>query len=133
MTHTARGTFDVTITPQAGDASSPGIARSLLDKRFEGDLVATSRGQMLSFFAGEPGSAGYVAMEFVSGELHGRRGTFVLQHDGHMNRGSQQLSVVVVADSGTQDLVGLKGHMSIDADGGQHRYELTFTFEDEAR
>lgn len=132
VTRTAHGTFDVKLTPQTEDAVSPGIGRAAMEKRFDGDLVANSQGQMLSFLSGESGSAGYVAMELVIGSLYGRHGTFVLQHDGLMDRGAQQLSVVVVADSGTQELSGLKGHMDIEIDGGDHRYELTFTLGDEA-
>ena len=132
MTRTAHGKFDVTLTPQAADHAASGINRSLIDKRFKGDLVATSQGQMLSFLGGESGSGGYVALECVTGVLHGRRGTFVLQHDGLMERGAQKLSVVVLADSGTHGLSGLQGHMSIDIDGGQHVYALTYTLGDEA-
>ena len=53
-----------------------------LDKRFHGELEATSRGEMLSAGTSVKGSAGYVAIERVEGTLEGRSGTFVLQHNG---------------------------------------------------
>jgi hypothetical protein len=100
-----------------------------LDKQFRGDLEATSQGEMLSFMTTTKGSAGYVAIEKVTGTLGGRKGSFVLQHNGTMNRGAPQLSVTVVPDSGTGELVGLAGGMKIViAPDGAHSYELDYTF-----
>jgi len=124
----ARGTFEVKVTPQApsaGDESA--IGRLLLDKQFHGDLEATSRGEMLAVRTDVEGSAGYVALERVRGTLHGREGTFALQHTGTMTRGAPQLHVSVVPDSGTGELTGLAGTMNIIIDGGAHSYELEYT------
>ncbi|MGH9966380.1 MAG: DUF3224 domain-containing protein [Pyrinomonadaceae bacterium] len=128
MTNRATGMFDVKVTPQATDdkSSSAAVARLLLDKQFHGDLEGTSKGQMLAAGMAVEGSAGYVAMEQVSGTLQGRRGTFVLQHSGTMNRGAAQLSVSVVPDSGTEQLVGLKGKMNIKIDDGKHSYTFEY-------
>jgi len=125
-TTTAQGTFEVKLTPQpaAGDS---GIGRMALDKHFHGDLEGTSRGEMLAAMTAVSGSAGYVAMERVSGSLGGRRGTFVLQHTGTMNRGAQQLSISVVPDSGTDELAGLAGTMTITIVDGVHSYQLDYT------
>jgi hypothetical protein len=98
-----------------------------IDKRFKGDLQATSRGQMLTGMSSVKGSAGYVAIERVSGALAGRRGTFVLQHSGTMTRGTPTLTVTVVPDSGTDELTGLSGTMAIDVAGGQHSYTFDYT------
>ena len=98
-----------------------------LDKQFHGDLDATSKGEMLAANTEVKGSAGYVAMERVTGKLHGRSGTFVLQHSGTMNRGSPQLSVTVVPDSGTDQLEGLVGKMAIKIEGGKHFYDFEYT------
>ena len=98
-----------------------------LDKQFHGDLDATSKGEMLAANTEVKGSAGYVAMERVTGKLHGRSGTFVLQHNGTMNRGSPQLSVTVVPDSGTDQLKGLVGKMAIKIEGGKHFYDFEYT------
>ena len=125
----ARGTFDVKLTPQAGEpASGDTPSRMLIDKTFHGDLEATSKGQMLAAGTEVKGSAGYVALERVIGTLHGRSGTFVLQHNGIMNRGTPQLTIIVVPDSGTGDVKGLGGTMTIDIVDGKHSYTFEYTF-----
>ncbi|MFT3807561.1 DUF3224 domain-containing protein [Arenimonas sp.] len=124
----ASGQFDVKLLPQAAEEGSPEPGRMTLDKHFHGDLEATSRGQMLAIRSGVDGSAGYVAMERVSGALAGREGTFALQHSGTMDRGKPSLSVTVVPDSGTGDLVGLSGRMDILIEGGKHFYSFDYSF-----
>src|SRR5262245_34002652 len=98
-----------------------------IEKQFHGDLEAQSSGQMLTAMTGVKGSAGYVAIERVTGALHGRSGSFVLQHVGTMTRGAPDLNVRVVPDSGTGELVGLAGTMAIVVADGKHSYELTYT------
>ena len=128
MTNHASGTFDVTITPQAQDeAEGSAIGRLTIDKQFHGDLQASSKGQMLAAGTATEGSAGYVAIEQATGTLHGRRGTFMLQHNGTMARGAGQLTITVVPDSGTGQLVGLAGTMSITIVDGKHSYEFEYT------
>ena len=132
MIHRAEGMFEVELTPQppeGEDAANPG--RLLIKKKFSGDLEATSRGQMLSVMAPVKGSAGYVALEEVTGTLHGKRGNFVLQHFGIMNRGvPQDHNVVVLPDSGTAELTGLTGSMKISVEGDKHRYEFEYSLGD---
>jgi hypothetical protein len=123
----ASGTFDVKLVPQAPNGDAPAIGRMSIDKRFEGDLEGMSRGQMLSFMTAVKGSAGYVAIEQVTGSLHGRSGGFVLQHNGTMTRGVPQLTVSVVPDSGTGDLEGLAGTLTIIIADGKHSYEFEYT------
>ena len=108
----------------AGAAAS--IGRMSIDKQFQGDLEATSKGQMLSAMSSVKGSAGYVAMEKVNGTLMGRSGSFVLQHNGTMNRGVPQLIVSVVPDSGTDQLTGLSGVLEIIIEGGKHSYDFEY-------
>jgi hypothetical protein len=123
----ATGTFQVKLTPQApDDAAHPVPGRMSIDKQFEGDLQGSSRGQMLAAQTGVKGSAGYVAMELVTGTLAGRTGSFVLQHTGTMTRGEPQLSVTVVPDSGTDQLTGLSGKLAIIIEGGNHSYEFGY-------
>lgn len=129
MTIHIRGTFDVKLTPQPDD--SP-VGRMSLDKRFHGELDAASVGQMLAIRSAVEGSAGYVAMEHVTGTLQGRAGSFALQHSGTMNRGAPSLSVTVVPDSGTGDLVGLTGKMNIVITDGKHFYEFDYKLPDQA-
>lgn len=126
----ATGSFEVKIDPQPSDEKSGGaaIGRMLLDKQFHGDLEATSKGTMLAAGTGAKGSSGgYVALEVVSGSLKGRTGTFVLLHTGIMTRGTPSLSVTVVPDSGTGQLVGLAGKMSINIVDGKHSYDFEYT------
>ena len=124
MTTLARGTFEVNLLRQTPD--DPVIGRMLIDKKFHGDLEATSKGQMISASTGVQGSAGYVAIERVVGTLRGRAGSFVLQHSGTMTRGEPQLTVTVVPDSGTDDLEGLTGKMAITIADGRHSYEFDY-------
>jgi Flp pilus assembly protein TadG len=130
MTNRATGTFDVRVQPlTAYDVSEGTMAgRMSLDKEFQGDLVATSKGEMLIGGTATKSSAGYVAIETVNGALHGRQGTFLLQHTGTMNRGTPSLAITVVPDSGTGELVGLSGTMSIDvAADGAHSYTFEYS------
>lgn len=129
MTTRAHGRFDVKLAPLtlADGQADPSLGRMSLDKRFEGDLDATSKGEMLSAMSGVPGSAGYVAIERVTGTLHGRPGAFTLQHTGTMDRGRSGLAITVVPDSGTGELTGLSGGMSITIVGKEHSYDLDYT------
>jgi hypothetical protein len=124
----ARGTFEVKLAPQADEqVGDPSVGRMSIEKQFQGDLEATSRGQMLAVMTEVKGSAGYVALERVSGTLAGQSGTFALQHSGTMTRGAGQLTITVVPDSGTGELAGLAGKMSIEIVEGKHFYEFEYT------
>ena len=123
---TANGPFTVKLEPQAMSAEYPMLGRLTINKEFQGDLNATSIGQMLSAGTAIPNSAGYVAIEQVTGTLHGREGTFVLQHSSSMVRGEPHQSVTVVADSGTGALEGLTGSMVINNAAGAHSYVFEY-------
>ena len=125
----ATGTFEVKITPQAPDGKfeDATLGRMTIDKQIHGDLEATSKGTMLTAGTDVKRSAGYVAIERVTGTLHGRTGTFVLQHTGTMNRGTYQLSITVVPDSGTGQLLGLTGKFNITIADGKHSYDFEYT------
>ena len=99
-----------------------------LDKRFEGDLIATGKGEMLTAGTNVKNSAVYVAVERISGTLQGKYGSFVVHHSGVMNRGAQDLTISVVPDSGTDELTGITGTMKISIVNGQHLYELDYWF-----
>ena len=118
----ATGTFTTAFEPLASDDEWLGHARIL--KTIEGDLVGTGRAEMLSAGTDVEGSAGYVAIDRITGVLHGRKGSFVLQHSGLMGRGEQELSVRIVPDSGTGEFTGISGKLRIDIVEGQHLYEL---------
>ena len=125
----ASGTFDVKLNPQASDekADAATLGRMMIDKQFHGDIEGTSKGQMLTAATSVKGSAGYVAIERVSGTLKGRSGAFILQHSGTMTRGAPELTITVVPDSGTDQLAGLTGKMTIKIADGKHFYEFDYT------
>ena len=126
----ATGPFDVKLNVLEAYNRDAGAAlgRMSIDKQFHGDLDATSKGEMLTAMGAVPGSAGYVAIERVAGTLHGRSGSFALQHSSTMTRGEPRQNVFVVPDSGTGELAGLSGTMTITiAPGGKHSYEFDYT------
>jgi hypothetical protein len=129
VTQHASGTFEVKMNPQAPEdkVGDPTVGRMSIDKQFRGDLEGTSKGQMLVAGTDIKDSAGYVAIERVIGNLHGHNGTFALQHSGTMTRGTPQLSITVVPDSGTGELLGLAGKMTINIVDGKHFYEFEYT------
>lgn len=124
VTTRATGDFQVSLAPQ--ETAAP-LGRLSIDKTFTGDLQATSKGEMLAFRTAVENSAGYVAMEQVTGTLAGRTGTFVLMHMGTMDRGAQALVINVVPDSGTGGLEGITGRMKIIIEDGRHAYEFDYT------
>lgn len=128
MNTTGTGTFEVAVNPQPADDYADGreLGRMTIDKQYRGDLEAEGRGQMLTGMTVVEGSAAYVAMERVDGVLAGRRGSFILHHRGRMSAGDQQLEIQVVPDSGTGDLVGLEGRMTIVVKDGVHHYEFAY-------
>ena len=128
----ATGPFEVKVAPQTDDkVGDPTVGRMSIDKQFHGDLEATSKGQMLTAMTDVKGSAGYVAIERVTGTLRTpagiRTGTFALQHTGTLTRGVPELSVTVVPDSATGQLVGLTGKMTINIAEGKHSYDFEYT------
>jgi hypothetical protein len=138
MTTHAHGTFDVKMTPQSAreQLEGPIPGRMLIDKQFHGDLEAVSQGQMLAAMTEVKGSAGYVAIEQVTGTLRdgngrARSGSFILQHFGIMNRGEPQQSVTIVPDSGTGQLVGIAGTMAILITDGKHSFDFAYDVPDE--
>ena len=122
--HHATGAFEVKLSPQPSD---PPLGRMSFDKQFHGGLDGTSKGEMLATGNGEKGSSGgYVALEQFTGTLDGRKGTFILQHSGTLDRGAHHLTITVVPDSGTGELVGLTGHFSIMIADGKHSYDFEY-------
>ena len=130
----ATGTFKVDMKPLDGYTKGKKdiqMNRMSIDKSFDGDLTGTSKGEMLSAMTPVKGSAGYVAIEQVTGEIGGMNGSFVLQHFGTMHSGHERLILEVVPDSGTGELKGISGSMSIKIEDGQHFYEFDFSVAEE--
>lgn len=132
VTKHATGPFDVKLAPQGepDKADDSTLARYSLDKQYHGDLDATASGTMLTAGTDVKGSAGYVAIERVTGKLNGRAGSFVLQHSGTLTRGAPEQSITVVPDSGTGQLMGLTGKLTVIIDAGKHSYSFDYTLPD---
>jgi hypothetical protein len=129
MSTRVSGPFEVKIIPQ-DDKLDDGISRMLVDKQYHGDLDGTSKGQMLAI--GSPKSSGvYVAIETFTGTLRGKTGSFSLHHTGIMTKAGATMTIIVVPDSGTGQLAGITGKMTINvAADGRHSYEFEFTLPD---
>jgi|TARA_B110000003_G_scaffold255190_1_gene271763 hypothetical protein len=124
------GQFTVALAPLDGYAKGQNginLGRMSIDKTFTGKLNASSQGEMLSAMTPVQGSAGYVAIEQVIGELEGKKGSFVLQHFGTMDKGQDSLILTVISDSGTDELEGLAGSMKIRIENGVHYYDFQYT------
>lgn len=128
MTTRASGSFEVQITPQAFHSTAePTLGRMSIAKQLHGDLEATSVGEMLTAGGDRKDSGAYVAVERVTGTLHGKRGSFSMQHLGTMTRGAPALMVLIVPDSGSDELAGIAGTFTIHMAGGKHTYDLDYT------
>jgi Protein of unknown function (DUF3224) len=128
MRATATGTFTTSFEPLPGEVDS--VGRMRVTKAIIGDLEGTGQAEMLSVGTPVEGSAGYVAIDRITGTLHGRTGSFVLQHSGIMARGGGTLTIVVVPDSGTAELTGLTGDFDITIVNGEHRYTFDYAIAD---
>jgi hypothetical protein len=124
--HHAHGTFTVKVAPLPS-ASVEGIARYSLDKELHGDLEATSKGEMMGVGDPKSGSAGYVAVELITGTISGKHGSFALQHSSSMDAGAPTMNIKVVPGSGSGELKGISGTFIIHIENGQHFYDFDYT------
>lgn len=126
MTSHAQGTFTVTIVPLSPPPAE-GLSRYSINKEIHGDLAATTKGEMFSGGDPKQGVAGYVAIEVVTGTLHGKRGSLALQHFATMDASGPKMTVAVVPGSGTGELTGISGTFVIQIANGAHSYELEYS------
>lgn len=126
MVKHAKGSFDVTITPQETADEAP-VARMLLYKEFHGDLEAISHGEMMAAHEPLTGAGVYVAIDRVAGTLHGRAGTFLMAHRGTRHADGQQLDITIVPGSGTGQLAGITGSVDIQIEEKRHFYTIDYT------
>jgi hypothetical protein len=126
---TAEGTFEVKTAPLAVNDATAGttIARYTLEKQYHGGLEATAKGEMMGVGSPASGTAGYVAMEQITGTLSGRKGSFALQHSSTMEAGKFEMNIRVVPGSGTEELAGIAGALTIAIANGKHAYRLEYT------
>ena len=129
MSNHATGTFEVKLIPEEDKTGEAIVGRMSIDKQFQGDIEGTSKGLMVMAGTAVEGSAGYVALEKVTGTINGRSGSFYLQHSGIMRRGEGQLTIVVVPDSGTDELTGIDGQLNITITEGKHFYDFEYTLD----
>jgi hypothetical protein len=122
---TAKGPFDVTVTPQEVPPDAP-VARMLLYKEFHGELEAVARGEMLAASEALTGAAVYVAIDRVTGTLHDRSGSFLIAHRGTMNADGQKLEIIIVPGSGTGQLTGITGTLGIRIEEKKHFYDVEY-------
>ena len=126
MTHHAHGTFTVKVQPLT-PAPAEGLSRFSIDKEIHGDLEATSKGEMFGGGDYKQGTAGYVAIEMITGTLNGKHGSFALQHSSTMDQSGAKMNIIVVPGSGTGELKGIAGIFTIKIENGQHSYVLDYT------
>jgi hypothetical protein len=129
VTEHASGPFEVKLAPsgEADKAEGSTLGSYTLEKQYHGDLEASAKGTMLTAGTDVKGSAGYVAIERVTGALKGHKGSFVLQHNGTLTRGTPQQNIIVVPDSGTGELTGLTGKLTVIIESGKHSYEFDYS------
>jgi hypothetical protein len=131
--HHAAGTFEVKVAPAEASEfeKAAGLSRYTLEKTLHGDLEGTARGEMLASAEEANGAMMYVAVDKVTGTLHGKQGGFTLLHRATMIKGdaaSAKMEIVIAAGSGTGELAGIAGTFTIviDAKGG-HSYTMEYT------
>jgi Protein of unknown function (DUF3224) len=126
-TNHATGTFEVKLAPQDDQPADPSMGRMTIDKQWTGDITGTSKGQMLTGGDVKTGSAGYVAIEKFSGTIKGRKGSLIFQHSATMTAGQGDLTITVVPNSGTEELKGITGKLTIKIEGGKHFYDFEYS------
>ena len=129
MTQHATGTFEVKLTPQDDKSEDKSLGRLTIEKHWHGDLEGTSTGQMLTGGDVTTGSAGYVAIEKFTGTVGGRKGSLIFQHSATMTKGKGDLTITVVPDSGTDELKGISGKLTIQIENGKHSYQFDYTLQ----
>lgn len=127
MTQHATGTFEVKLTPQDDKSEDTSLGRMTIEKQWQGDMTGASKGQMLTGGDLKTGSAGYVAMEKFTGSLKDKQGSFILQHTATMTKGKGDLTITVVPDSGTDQLQGISGKLTIKIENGKHFYDFEYS------
>jgi hypothetical protein len=127
MSEHVNGTFEVKLAPQDDKSDDKSMGRMTIEKQWQGGLEGTSKGQMLTGGDVAKGSGAYVAIEKFTGTVGGRKGTLIFQHLGVMNRGATDLTITVVPDSGTDQLQGINGKLTIKMEGGKHLYDFEYT------
>ncbi len=130
----AKGSFDVKMIPaEVSDFEKANdIARFTSDKTWHGDFEGVSHVEMITGSTVSTGSMAYVAIERMAGKLNGRQGSFTFSHRASMMKGDTasagELSITVVPNSGTGELTGLTGSLTIHIDAqGKHTWTFDYS------
>ena len=94
--------------PYGERADLPKMTRATVVKTYRGDIEGEGHVDYLMVYRAD-GSATFVGLERIEGQLAGRTGTFVLQRTGVFENGQAKESYSVVRDSATGELSGLRG------------------------
>jgi hypothetical protein len=126
----AAGTFVIDSWEQDepyDDAEGARLTRAHVAKSFVGDVVGTSSAELMMVNTQQEGSDAYVAIERLTGTVHGKEGSFVLQHSAVRSGDDANLAWAIVPDSGTGALRTIRGTgtIAIDEHGG-HSYTLDY-------
>jgi Protein of unknown function (DUF3224) len=130
----AQGSFEIKMTPDEPTdfEKANDIARFTSEKTWHGDFEGLSHGEMITGSTSSTGSMAYVAIERMTGRLNGRQGSFTFTHRATMMKGDApsagELSVVVVPNSGTGELTGIAGSLTIHIDAqGKHTWTFDYS------
>jgi hypothetical protein len=124
----AAGTFSIdSWEPQPYDeAEGAALSHVHITKTFDGDLQGTSTTDIITAMARVETSAAYCGFERFTGTVHGRKGTFVLHHTATAHAGESSLSWTILPDSGTGELLGIRGGGEIVNNEGAHSFDLGY-------
>ena len=94
--------------PYSEGEDLPKLTRAAVAKTFVGDISGDGHVEYLMMYRSD-GSATFVGLERIVGQVAGKSGSFVLQRTGVFENGTAKESYFVVPGSGTGDLRGLRG------------------------
>ncbi|MBO0685866.1 MAG: DUF3224 domain-containing protein [Candidatus Dormibacteraeota bacterium] len=125
----ASGTFDIDSWEERpwDEGEGARLTRVRVTKTFHGDFECVSTAELLMAVAQVETSRAYVGFERVAGRVQGRLGSFVLHHNAFASAAAGEARWLVLPDSGTGELHGIRGEARIDIDpDGTHRFTLDY-------
>jgi hypothetical protein len=112
--------------PYSEGQDLPKLTRAAVTRAFSGDIAGEGHVEYLMMYRSD-GSATFVGLERVVGDLAGRAGSFVLQRTGIFENGVAKESYFVIPGSGTGELRNLRGEgTSAVGHGAEHPFMLTY-------
>jgi len=112
--------------PYSEGPDLPKLTRASVTKTFTGDIEGESHLEYLMMYRSD-GSATFVGLERVVGQIGDKKGSFVLQRTGVFEGGQAKETYTVVGGSATGDLSGLRGEgRSSVGHGMEHPFALDY-------